>query len=122
MTPSNALPEPVTAVGLLRRLRSCGEVIDIPWLVTEVASQIPPLLLPSRRLNVTIMVPLTARVFFTLTTASTSCCPPPLTIVAGELGFHLRRFVLEARACAVWVALSRHGWWPWLTSCWAASA
>src|SRR2546421_10568731 len=118
--PSKALPVPLTPIGLLSCASGPGLVIDIPSAVTEMASQMPPLLLPSRRESVTVMVPLTTRLFRTRTTALTSCAPPPLSRVVEELGDQLSK--LTARAPATIVALSYQDWCPCLPSCWSASA
>src|SRR5579885_1030420 len=57
----------------------------MPVVSTAVASQMPPLALPSSRLKVTLIVLPTGPVFLTVTTASTSCWPPPLTMVVWAL-------------------------------------
>src|ERR1051326_4691350 len=94
--PSKALPVPLTVIGLVRRSRSVGIVMDRLGEVTEVASQILPLLFPSRRLNVTVIVALPGFVLFTVTTALRSEFPPPLSMVAGEPEFQWRRFAARA--------------------------
>src|SRR5690349_15637243 len=113
MTPSKALPVPFTLVGLLRTVIGSGLVMDRPFTLTAIASQMPPLLLPSSRDNVTSSVPLTGRLLRTCTNALTSCSPPPLISVVGELADQLSR--LTTRASVTCVALSFQGSCPALT-------
>src|SRR5260370_24501809 len=98
--PSKALPVPLTVIGFVRRSRSCGIEMDRSGEVTEIASQMLPLLFPSRRLSVTVIVALPGFVLFTVTTALRSEFPPPLRMVTGGLGYQWRK--IAARACAAW--------------------
>src|SRR6266568_563330 len=107
ITPSKALPVPFTLLGLLKTACEAGLVRDMPSAVTETTSQMPPLVLPSRRESVTLITPLTVSVLRTRTTALTSCAPPPLSRVVVESGDHLSR--LTARAPATMDALSFQG-------------
>src|SRR6266487_4000952 len=109
--PSKALPVPLTVIGFVSRSRSRGIEIDRSGEVTAVASQMLPLLFPSRRLSVIVIVALPGFVLFTVTTALRSEFPPPLRMVAGALGFQWRRFA--AKAWAVLIALNLHGCSPW---------
>src|SRR5260370_39085400 len=104
MTPSNAEPVPVTCTGLTIGESGAGLVIDNPGSLTMIDSQMPPLVLPSRRESVTVILPPTNSVLLTFTTALTSCVPPPLIRVDVELGDQLSK--LTARAVATWVGLS----------------
>src|SRR5712691_4152792 len=96
--PSNALPVPLTVVGLVRRSPAGGAVMDMSAALTSVASQMPPLVFLSRRLRVTVIVPLQGLGLFTVTTALRSLVPPPLTTVVVALVGHLSRFTAKALA------------------------
>src|SRR6266516_6711778 len=93
--PSKALPVPLTVIGFVKRSRSWGTEMDRAGEATEVTSQMPPLLFPSRRLNVIVIVALPGFVLFTVITALRSEFPPPLRMVAGALGFQWRRFAAK---------------------------
>src|SRR5712692_2311458 len=110
ITPSKAWPVPCTLNGLLRTTSGPGLLIDMPLTVTEAASQMPFWVFPSRRESVTRMDPLPGRLLLTLTTALTSCAPPPLSRTVGELGDQLSK--LTASTLATIVALSFQGWCP----------
>src|SRR5260370_30736528 len=107
---------PATCTGLVRRSRICGAVIDDPSDVTAMTSQIPPFVFPSRRWSETLIIPPPVAGFFTVTVASVSPEPPPLTRVAEELLGQLSRWGSEAMWLAIIVALSVQGVCPWLTS------
>ena len=96
ISPSKAVPVPVTLLGLFKTACEAGLVSDTPSEATEIASQMPPLVFPSRRESVTLIVPLTISVLRTRTTASTSCVPPPLSRVVVELGDQFSRFAARA--------------------------
>src|SRR5260370_5033454 len=83
--PPKELPIPAICTGLVRRSRICGAVIDDPFDVTAMTSQIPPFVFPSRRWSETLIVTPPVAGFFTITVASVSLQSPQLTRVAEEL-------------------------------------
>src|SRR5437588_12344351 len=103
---ANAELLPVTCTGLVSCCTFCGEVRARPLAATSVTSQIPPLVLDSRRLSESLMVAPPAAGFLISTTALASCVPPPLSTVVGESGAHFRAY--SAKFWAVVVALRRH--------------
>ncbi len=80
--------------------------MDMPSVATSVTSQMPPLVLSSRRLSESWIAALAADGFLTRTTARASCVRPPLTTVVGGVGSHPR--TNWAKFWAVVTALSRH--------------
>src|SRR5579859_265776 len=91
--PEKAVLVPVTWAGLLNCCQSWGEETVIPSVATSVTSQMPPLAFSSRRLNESRMEGIDAPPadgFLMRTIARVSFVPPPLNMVAGVLGSHLR--------------------------------
>src|SRR6266446_6129754 len=80
--PAKAALLPVTCTGLVSCCALCGEVRAMPSVATSVTSQMPPLVLSSRRLSESWIAAWPADGFLTSTTALASRVPPPLTTVA----------------------------------------
>src|SRR6266581_2839941 len=114
ITPSKALPVPLIVVGLLRRSPLTGVVI-VSRLFPDVTPTTTHMLevLPSSRLSVTVIDMPPGLGLFTCTTASTSCLPPPLTVLAAALGDHLSS--CAAMRWATCTALFFQGSWPVFT-------
>src|SRR5579864_9293132 len=101
-------------VGLVRRSPCTGllRASDPSPAVTPITTHMLAVL-PLSRLSVTLIDLSPGLGPFTCTTASTSCEPPPLTMLAVALGDHFSS--CAAIRCATCVALFFQVSWPLLT-------